>query len=108
MATIAAGWPAEPVHGVREDPVDPEALYVHTRRDVHVPRDRGASGSALRAGPPQTPVPDLVVHPREHEWAVGIPGRSVRIVDGQPVFAKRQPCGAPMARIRDQPGFERS
>lgn len=83
--SISAGLPAEPVNVVREDPVNPEVLYVGTHKGVYVSLDRGASWSALQAGLPQMPVHDMVVHPRERELVIGTHGRSVFIVDVLPI-----------------------
>ncbi|HVS03806.1 MAG TPA: glycosyl hydrolase, partial [Thermoanaerobaculia bacterium] len=83
--SIAAGLPAEPVNVIREDPVNPDVLYVGTDRGVYVSLDRGGSWQALGSGMPNAPVHDLVVHPRERELVAGTHGRSVWIVDVLPV-----------------------
>lgn len=82
---ISEGLPAEPVNVVREDPVNPDVLYVGTHKGVYVSLDRGASWAALQAGLPQMPVHDMVVHPRERELVIGTHGRSVFIVDVLPI-----------------------
>lgn len=107
---IAGGLPDEPVNVVREDPVNPDVLYVGTDRGVYVSLDRGARWQALQGWPvaqpaaasvatsiaasaaaalegalPNVPVHDLVVHPRERELVAGTHGRSVWVVDVLPV-----------------------
>lgn len=79
------GLPAEPVNVVREDPVNPDVLWVGTDRGVYVSLDRGASWQAPGSGLPNVPVHDLVVHPRERELVAGTHGRSIWILDALPV-----------------------
>ena len=83
--SIAAGLPAEPINVVREDPVNPDVLYVGSDRGVYVTLDRGASWQGLPGGLPNVPVHDLVVHPRERELVAGTHGRSVWILDALPI-----------------------
>ena len=82
---LASTLPAEPVNVVREDPVNPDLLYVGTDRGVYVSLDRGDSWQALQQGLPNVPVHDLVVHPRDRELVAGTHGRSVWIVDVLPL-----------------------
>lgn len=82
---IGAGLPAEPVNVVREDPVNPEVLYVGTDRGVYVSLDRGGSWASLDGNLPNVPVHDLVVHPRDRELVAGTHGRSAWVVDVLPV-----------------------
>ena len=83
--SIAAGLPAEPVNVIREDPVNPNVLYVGTDRGVYASLDRGKSWESLPGGIPNVPVHDLVVHPRERELVAGTHGRSVWILDVLPL-----------------------
>lgn len=83
--SIAAGLPAEPVNVICEDPENPDLVYVGTDRGVYVSRDRGESWQSLNAGLPHVPVHDLVVHPREHELVAGTHGRSVWVIDVEPI-----------------------
>lgn len=83
--SIAKGLPAEPINVVREDPENEDVLYVGTDRGVYVSLDRGASWSTLPAALPNVPVHDLVVHPRDKELVAGTHGRSVWVIDVEPV-----------------------
>lgn len=83
--SIAANLPAEPVNVIKEDPVNPDVLYVGSDRGAYVSIDRGRSWQALQGGLPNTAVHDLVVHPRDRELVAGTHGRSVWIVDVLPV-----------------------
>jgi len=79
--SISPGLPMESVNVVREDPTDPDILYVGTDLGVYVSLDRGSSWHSLSATLPTTPVHDLVVHPRDGEIVIGTHGRSVWIAD---------------------------
>ena len=82
---IDDGLPAEPVNVIHEDPQRSGMLYVGTDRGVYVSRDDGATWLGLNAGLPHVPVHDLVVHPRDHELVAGTHGRSVWVVDVEPL-----------------------
>jgi hypothetical protein len=86
--SIAAGLPAGGpnfVHVIREDPVNPDLLYVGTDVGVYVSMDRGGSWRPFMAGLPTVPVHDLKVHPRDRELIAGTHGRSIWIADVAPL-----------------------
>lgn len=97
---IGTDLPAEPVNVAKEDPHNPDLLYVGTDGGLYVSLDRGATFAAFHghraaderdAGPfdaaaegptlPFTPVHDLVVQARERDLVVGTHGRSIWIAD---------------------------
>lgn len=73
--------PAEPVNVVREDPANPDVLYVGTDHNVYVSLDRGKSFHALSADFPDVPVHDLVVQSKAADLIIGTHGRSAYKVD---------------------------
>ena len=86
--SIAAGLPTggpDFVHVVREDPVNPDLLYVGTDVGAYASLDRGRSWFRFMNGLPTVPVHDLQVHPRDHELIAGTHGRSIWIVDVAPL-----------------------
>ncbi len=83
--SLAEGLPLEPVNVIREDPVNPDVLYVGTDKGAYVSLDRGKSWESLSGGLPNVPVHDLVIHPRERELVAGTHGRSVWVMDALPV-----------------------
>lgn len=85
--SIADGLPAEPVNVIREDPEKEDILYVGTDRGAYVSLDRGASWMALSGGIPNVPVHDLAVHPRDKDLVAGTHGRSVWVLDVEPIQA---------------------
>jgi photosystem II stability/assembly factor-like uncharacterized protein len=74
---IGKDLPLEPVNVIREDPVNPDILYVGTDHGLYVSLDRGQSFMALYKNLPAAPVHDLVVHPKAREIVVGTHGRSI-------------------------------
>jgi photosystem II stability/assembly factor-like uncharacterized protein len=61
--SLAAGIPFGPVNVIREDPKNPDLLYLGTDVGVYVSPDRGDSWEPLANGMPSTFVHDLVVQP---------------------------------------------
>ncbi len=76
---LGANLPTEPINVVREDPKNPDLLYVGTDHGLYVSLDRGQTFMLLNNGLPAVAVHDLLVHPREAELVVGTHGRSIYI-----------------------------
>jgi hypothetical protein len=83
--SIVGNLPAESINVVREDPRNPNLLYVGTDAGVYASLDRGATWVSLSATLPTTPVHDLVVHPRDDEIVIGTHGRGVFVLDARPI-----------------------
>ncbi len=80
--SLAGGLPAASIHVVREDPTDPDILYVGTDLGVYLSPDRGERWQALCAGLPTTPVHDLAVHAGSGDVVAATHGRSVFVLEG--------------------------
>ncbi len=78
---IGRDLPPEPINVVREDPENPELLYVGTDRSVYISLDRGQSFLPAGNSLPAVPVHDLVVHARDKDLVVGTHGRSIYVAD---------------------------
>lgn len=78
---ISGNLPNEPVNVVKEDPVNENIIYVGTDHGVYVSMDGGTTYQAFAEGLPNTPVHDLIVHPRENELVLGTHGRGIYIGD---------------------------
>jgi photosystem II stability/assembly factor-like uncharacterized protein len=85
--SIVANLPGESVNVIQEDPDSPDVLYVGTDLGVYVSGDGGETWQSLSAHLPSTPVHDLDVHPRDGELVIGTHGRSVFVLDLEPVRA---------------------
>ena len=81
---------------VREDPVNPDLLYVGTDHGVYVSLDRGQSFQALDGDFPATPVHDLVVQSKAKDLLIGTHGRSMYKV---PVGALQQLTSEVLAQV---------
>ncbi|MBO0929489.1 WD40/YVTN/BNR-like repeat-containing protein [Fibrella aquatilis] len=69
--------PAEPVNVVREDPKNPNLLYVGTDHGLYVSVDKGLTFMPFGADLPAVAVHDVVVHPRDNDLLIGTHGRSL-------------------------------
>ena len=69
--------PAEPVNVVREDPKNPNLLYVGTDHGLYISLDKGLTFMPFGNGLPAVAVHDVVVHPRDNELLIGTHGRSL-------------------------------
>ncbi|MFC2118312.1 hypothetical protein ACFLSY_06700, partial [Bacteroidota bacterium] len=79
--SIASNLPSEPINVIREDPKNPDLLYVGTDLGVYVSIDKGKSWISICNNLPTTPVYDLVIHPRDNKIVIGTHGRSTFVMD---------------------------
>ena len=79
-STLPTGGP-DFVHVIREDPVNPDLLFLGTDVGAFVSMNRGASWQKFMTGLPTVPVHDLQIHPRDHELIAGTHGRAIYVVD---------------------------
>jgi photosystem II stability/assembly factor-like uncharacterized protein len=79
---ITADLPADRVlRTLREDPRNPEVLFLGAEFGVYYSTDRGESWVELQSGLPTTAVNDLVIHPRDNDLILGTHGRGIWILD---------------------------
>jgi hypothetical protein len=79
---IDGGLPAERVaRTLREDPRNPDLLYLGTELGLFVSLDGGAGWTELRAGMPMMAFNDLVVHARDNDLVLGTHSRGIFILD---------------------------
>jgi photosystem II stability/assembly factor-like uncharacterized protein len=78
---IKGNLPNEPINVVREDPRNPNLLFVGTEMAIHVSIDGGANWTRMKGNMPTNAVHDMVIHPREFDLVVGTHGRSAFIAD---------------------------
>ncbi len=95
--SIVANLPAETINVITEDPQDPNVLYAGTDLGVYATLDGGDHWVSLSSSLPTTPVHDLVVHARDDEIVIGTHGRSVFVLDAEPIraFAEIRSSGIP-------------
>ena len=74
---IGNDLPPEPLNVVKEDPKNPDLLYVGTDHGLYISLDRGATFMQMNKDLPAAPIHDLVIHPRENDLIAGTHGRSI-------------------------------
>lgn len=79
--SIKSNLPDEVVNVIREDPRNPETLYLGTDLGVYVSTDRGQNWSSLCNNLPTASVYDLVIHPRDKKLVIATHGRSTFVLD---------------------------
>lgn len=78
--TLPSGGP-DFVHVIRQDPVNPDLLFVGTDVGAYVSLNRGQSWQRFMSGLPTVPVNDLKIHPRDKELIAATHGRAIWVVD---------------------------
>lgn len=78
--SIKANLPDEMINVIREDPNNPNTLFLGTDLGVYVSRDQGQSWNSLCNNLPTTPVYDLQVHARDRKLVIGTHGRSTFVL----------------------------
>lgn len=113
--SIAAGLPdGRVLRTVKEDPRNPDVLYLGAEIGFFVSVDRGQSWSEWTSNLPTAAFNDFVIHPRDNDLILATHGRGIWILDDlAPVqeaaaAAQRsalfQPPAATMTRIRSERG----
>ena len=74
---IGRDLPPEPVNVIKEDPENPDLLYVGTDHGLYISLDRGQSFMLLDKHIPAVAVHDLVIQNTAKELVVGTHGRSI-------------------------------
>jgi photosystem II stability/assembly factor-like uncharacterized protein len=69
------------VQVIREDPVEPNLLFVGTEFGTFYTATGGTSWTQLKYNIPTVAVHDIVVHPRERDLVIGTHGRGIYIID---------------------------
>ena len=79
--SIAGNLPVRSINVVREDPRNPNLLFVGMDFGLFVTIDGGRTWTEMKGNLPTQPVHDLVIHPRENDLIVGTHGRGFFITD---------------------------
>ena len=69
------------VYVIKEDPINPNLLFIGTEESVYFSYDRGLSWEKLGSKLPTVAIHDLVIHPRDGDLIAGTHGRSIWILD---------------------------
>ncbi|HXQ31444.1 MAG TPA: hypothetical protein VN790_05705 [Steroidobacteraceae bacterium] len=69
-------------HVIKEDPADPQLLYLGTEFGLYISIDRGGHWAEFKGGNfPSVAVRDLAVQPRERDLVIATHGRGIWIID---------------------------
>ncbi len=80
--SIVSNLPPERVaRTLREDPRNPDVLYLGAELGLFVSLDAGRSWRELKNNMPTLPFNDLVIHPRDNDLVLATHGRGVWILD---------------------------
>ena len=66
---------------VRQDPVNPDLLFLGTEFGLYISLDGGGSWARFENNMPKVGVRDMVIHPRDHALVLATHGRGVIILD---------------------------
>jgi photosystem II stability/assembly factor-like uncharacterized protein len=89
FTSLAANLPAGPVNVIREDPADPNTLYVGTDFGAFVSIDGGKQWTVLGGNLPSTQVSDLQYQKRDNVIVISTYGRGMFAIDAQRVKAAK-------------------
>lgn len=78
---IDAGLPMEPVNVIKEDPVNPNLLFVGTDGGLYTTINRGKTWMRLTNNLPPVAVHDVVIQSQAKHLLVGTHGRSIYMTD---------------------------
>lgn len=84
---ISGNIPVGPVNVIREDPVNPDILYLGTDAGVYTSKDRGKTWNVL-GDLPFAYVHDLAIHPRDNMIIIATHGRGIWVLDANGVNEK--------------------
>ncbi len=78
---IVSNLPKSPVNVIKEDPKNPNLLYIGTDNGAYVSFNNGQNWQRIENNLPAVAVHDLVIHPTENEMVLGTHGRSLYVAD---------------------------
>ncbi len=91
--SIVGDLPASRVaRTLREDPRNPQVLYLGTELGLFVTLDGGARWTELKNNMPRMAINDLVVHPRDNDLVLGTHARGVWILDSLAAIQELTPA----------------
>ena len=88
FTSITNNIPAGPVNVIREDPRNPNVLYVGTDFGVYVSTNGGTRWEVLGGNLPSVQVSDLQFHPRDQVLVISTYGRGMWVLDASAIPVK--------------------
>lgn len=105
--SIVNNLPDESINVVRQDPRNPDTLYVGTEFGVYVSLDQGQFWMPLDNGLPRVSVQDMLVHPRDPDLIVGTHGRGIFILDRITPLQEYDAASSDQPRLYSVPAWTR-
>jgi photosystem II stability/assembly factor-like uncharacterized protein len=95
------------INGLREDPVNPNLLFVGTENGLYVTLQGGKEWTKFMTGLPSVRVDDILIHPRDHDVIVATHGRSIWIADDISALEQYKPVsGADVVLFEPRPAVQ--
>jgi photosystem II stability/assembly factor-like uncharacterized protein len=106
--SISSNLPAKGnVNALREDPVNPNLLFVGTEFSLFMTVDGGKDWKKFSTGLPSVRVDDLLIHPRDRDLIVATHGRALWIADDiTPLEQLAQNPGATVKLFEPRPAVQ--
>ncbi len=102
--SIATGLPQDqPARAIRQDPKNPDVLYLGLERSIWISFDRGISWRSLQLDMPHVIVRDIRVHADANDLIVGTHGRGIYILDDLAALQKYATAKAPLTLFAPRP-----
>jgi hypothetical protein len=79
--SIAGNLPEGNVNVIREDPKNPNLLYLGTEYEFFISLNGGREWKPFMTGLPYVRIDDILIHPRDNDLIIGTHGRSIWILD---------------------------
>jgi hypothetical protein len=77
--SIVGNLPNEPINVVREDPKNPQIIYIGTDNGLYVSFDQGKTYTSWTSELPRVAIHDIAIQERENEIVLGTHGRSLYV-----------------------------
>ncbi len=68
-------------HIIKEDPVNPNLLFLGTEWGLYISINGGKNWANFKGNVPKVPIMDMVIHPRDQSLVLATHGRGIMIID---------------------------
>ncbi len=100
--SVAGNLPAEATNIIRQDLKNENMLYVGTDHGLYISMDGGKNYDIFQGSVPNVAVYDMIIQPKENHLVVGTHGRSIYIIDLNPMHAVKDMNTAAVVMANDQ------
>ncbi|MFN3803166.1 MAG: glycosyl hydrolase, partial [Belliella pelovolcani] len=83
---IAGNLPTEAMNVIREDHLHPDLLYIGSDHGLYITMDGGKNYELVQGNIPNVSIYDMVIQKKENDLVIGSHGRSVFIMDLNPIY----------------------